>query len=1450
MKKIISIIIVLTMICSHLVGIALESKVTGSEDVVLENEAGFDILNETIDMAMLGTAEMSETEVNERSYLNPSGPNSTNKKVTYDFDEYNWSDPSHFTNPMPLFLTDEQFFGKWNNVSGQYNIEGKLDYNFINTVLGLNFNLKDVEEAVKAGDYDTAKEKLLEYYRNVYNRRGAGAPPSSRRQNLLARLALQCYHVSTSEGPQITDIIELGKTPSWVEADAIEHINANRDKVVTYVFEAINKDDYQARFFTKENGKIAGVDKGPYTPYLEVVAGGATIKIQASHDAYVGAMANANNTYGSEEFMYAEEHFNPLYGYPHTDDTKKAYVSFDLSVIPSGAPIHSAKLRVFGNWVDTAEEARNNPSYKKSVVVLFRTSEWNENTITFSSTNFRHGTFSYDGQYSLDWVRPYGATQGWWVGRINQEMYRFSGWWDQIINEYRLTGDEDYARTAMLFLHNLIVETFAAKPNLPAGPHPRSEPGKPYIMKDFTLEATNTRTDHHFTNGVYGFYPDTLDASQRTSAVTTNLMHLYNSEYMTPELFTTYLKWIWHTGHYLARNWSSSEDLGNWGDIQNSGTLRLIAIYPEFKDVREVTTFNGTGNSSGWWWVQTSPHTGSWMDIWWKKFNRNGGSVTHEDGSSKEYCISYTNVIFDRIYAQKSTADTYELPFDLPAELHQSFTNLAKYMIHTTLPGVHDIQSGNAGSDYTHSYMPRVIQFADWLQDPFLLWIGYNGRKGEAPNYTSYAYRGRGKKLAMRSDWGKDARFLHVNADAANGVHAHWDDLGIIVSAYGEYLLSDPRDYIRSDNSMRRWLVSSKGHNTVEINDVCQGSVNPSNYDSVLPKSGGGGEFTRLELNDSYDFVKIDAEGTYKNIYYQNKQTPTEPWLNTGPGGVEPGGDVHRNILFVRPNFWIVSDHMDPVNKNVVNKFTQMWHTKPKGDFIMDGQYVLQPGDEPIPWTIESEPERIARLSQDIPRTHFVPGTGTGAFITTNNGAANMMVVPTNLNEVTPKLKYGTYHHGGDLPYGVFEQNVQGATKMDTILFPTKQGQTYSIVPTPITLEEGLPKASVSAFTADFSDTSSISNEEFRVNYHIVHEPNQVKERLYGNYKTNGHLSYLETKMSGLPRRLILQDATHMSDAKRNFAIFYSLDPIDEISVEWVGNDIYVYNSDEANPIDFTKVSIYAAHPDSRIIYNGTPVTAYWNNNYISGSSTPLLDGSGIVLYEPLPGENVNPGPPSSPSHGKPTGSGSSGSVSNGVGGNAVVGENGAGNGDVTSARPSESFEAELEGHWGREEISLMIDKGIIKGSNGSLSLTTNVTKAEFATMILRATGIEPVSYRGVFTDITGNEWYADYLQAAFDEGIIEGFEGKAEAENILNREQAMKMLVTTNNKEIDIFKLSEFEDADDVSHWARGYVAAAVEFGFIIGDTGRLFPLQNVPREQAIVMVYRMYASEYRARQ
>lgn len=175
------------------------------------------------------------------------------------------------------------------------------------------------------------------------------------------------------------------------------------------------------------------------------------------------------------------------------------------------------------------------------------------------------------------------------------------------------------------------------------------------------------------------------------------------------------------------------------------------------------------------------------------------------------------------------------------------------------------------------------------------------------------------------------------------------------------------------------------------------------------------------------------------------------------------------------------------------------------------------------------------------------------------------------------------------------------------------------------------------------------------------------------------------------------------------------------------------------------------------------------------------------------------------------------------------------------------SFSDVSASYWAHDVIKKMAAKQIINGvSDSAFAPKQNVTRAEFASLITRALGIQ-ASSSAAFKDVDSKKWYASSVAAAFEAGIVTGKGKDAFApEETLSREEMAAMIYKAylihTGQNVVANRLSSFNDAGTISSWAADAVAAAQELGLINGRGKDLFmPHEKVNRAESAQILSRL---------
>ncbi|KXG78353.1 Endo-1,4-beta-xylanase A [Fervidicola ferrireducens] len=173
----------------------------------------------------------------------------------------------------------------------------------------------------------------------------------------------------------------------------------------------------------------------------------------------------------------------------------------------------------------------------------------------------------------------------------------------------------------------------------------------------------------------------------------------------------------------------------------------------------------------------------------------------------------------------------------------------------------------------------------------------------------------------------------------------------------------------------------------------------------------------------------------------------------------------------------------------------------------------------------------------------------------------------------------------------------------------------------------------------------------------------------------------------------------------------------------------------------------------------------------------------------------------------------------------------------------------DIKAHWAKTEIEVLASRGIVKGVDDRNFLPEkNITRAEFAALLVRALGLEPENVGQAFSDVKPGDWFKPYVETAAKYGIVKGFGDKFRPNDPVSRQEMAVMVARVLRAKGALPKdgimptVEKFRDKDQIADWAKQDINEALAGGIIKGVTSDTFaPAANSTRAQAAVIILRL---------
>ena len=162
---------------------------------------------------------------------------------------------------------------------------------------------------------------------------------------------------------------------------------------------------------------------------------------------------------------------------------------------------------------------------------------------------------------------------------------------------------------------------------------------------------------------------------------------------------------------------------------------------------------------------------------------------------------------------------------------------------------------------------------------------------------------------------------------------------------------------------------------------------------------------------------------------------------------------------------------------------------------------------------------------------------------------------------------------------------------------------------------------------------------------------------------------------------------------------------------------------------------------------------------------------------------------------------------------------------------------------WYAEAVDYAVSSGVMSGDDAQKLFRPEygVERSQFAVIIYRFANGEPAVERASFSDLTGDEWYYDYINWMVQQKLMGGVDGGAfQPDEFLSCEQALIVLYRLAGEPEINGTLEDYPYAPKVSESGRDAVTWAWNNGLITEKECVWYPTQAVSRAQVALLLMR----------
>lgn len=175
----------------------------------------------------------------------------------------------------------------------------------------------------------------------------------------------------------------------------------------------------------------------------------------------------------------------------------------------------------------------------------------------------------------------------------------------------------------------------------------------------------------------------------------------------------------------------------------------------------------------------------------------------------------------------------------------------------------------------------------------------------------------------------------------------------------------------------------------------------------------------------------------------------------------------------------------------------------------------------------------------------------------------------------------------------------------------------------------------------------------------------------------------------------------------------------------------------------------------------------------------------------------------------------------------------------------------DIKSHWAKDDIEFAIENNLFSGvSKDIFSPDTPMTRAMFVTVLGRYSKIDTSSKNdSLFKDVDSKQYYAPYINWAFESGIVNGISSSEFAPNDPITREQMSVLIYNYSKfnEVNIDEDTKndtfkFTDDSSISDWAKDIINKMGNTGLISGKGNNTFDPKGIATRAESASILKRY--------
>lgn len=281
----------------------------------------------------------------------------------------------------------------------------------------------------------------------------------------------------------------------------------------------------------------------------------------------------------------------------------------------------------------------------------------------------------------------------------------------------------------------------------------------------------------------------TIEAGIRMACWAYVIHAFLHSPSVSDEIITVFFKSIWEHGWRL-RNFCTAR---NWLIMEMHGLARIGLLFPYFRESAE------------------------WLGYAHARLQEELEIQLYPDGMQNELSMGYHYVVTMNYEGVLEMYSRTGRP--APGYLTEGLLKMYEHYVRCAAPDLCCPTMNDGGRSKAWNSLKLALKLFPERED--YRYIVSRRREGREPACLSLFHEYGGAAI-MRQSWSEDALWAYMDCSPFGTAHQHEDKLNVQIFAYGREMLTEAGQFDYDSSEMRRYVLSTRGHNTARIDGFDQ----------------------------------------------------------------------------------------------------------------------------------------------------------------------------------------------------------------------------------------------------------------------------------------------------------------------------------------------------------------------------------------------------------------------------------------------------------------------------------------------------------------------------------------------------------------------------------------------------------------------------------------------------